>query len=168
MRQPLSIQLRLTVLALLLCPITACATNVGQTQDDGFVRLAIPLTEMNEEIRLRVPGDVNSFRISEMITLLVDNYSESQIQIVPDKDIRIFQKPAGGWVEIKNLMNYSSRIEIIPIKDSENPGGTIYQLAPEIVEKQTTVYLRIVVIGTKDPDGSASKIGAYVDLTMHP
>jgi hypothetical protein len=152
----------------LIFTIASCA-DTRIAFDGTFPGIDLPISEMNTRIRLTAPEYVNSFTIGDTIAIEVDNLSDTPVEIVLDKDIKVFTKQGNGWTEIENYYFYSGTISQVPVKSPETPVGIGFPIKPAIGGDEPVV-IRVIVIGTVYKNGKPTSIrtGAYLDLTLYP
>jgi hypothetical protein len=151
-----------------LIAVTAACGNTGVKTSCASLLPDIPQGELNRSLSISVPQDMNTFKIGNIVELVGEDHLTSPIEVVPDKDLKIFQWMGNSWSEVKNQINYSSRIEHISLPTADDPGIGVFELlftlSPQFMPVQTCIILR----GIKDPDSSRVNVAAYVEFTMHP
>ena len=160
--------LRLSLSTFLIFTIASCA-DTRIAFDGTFHGIDLPISEMNTRIRLTASEYTNSFTIGNTIELDVDNYSNTPVEIVLDKDIKVFTKQGNGWTEIENYDHYSGTIQQVPVKSPDTPFGIAFPLDP-VIGGDKPVVIRVIVIGTVYKNGEPTSIrtGAHLDLTLYP
>lgn len=120
----------------------------------------------NSIITISAPSSLNTYKINDNVTLVVQNNSEDKIAFPPEGAIRLSMKNDNNWVNIENLMANSVGREIIlsSVKQEEN-SLFITSVFPK-VPNTSTVVVRIVITGTDQ--SSNQKVGSYVDVTLSP
>ncbi len=124
--------------------------------------------DLNTTLRLSAPSHVNSFKLTDLIVLVVNNNSKGIVEVVPDQDIKIFWQKGNSWEPIKNGVDYLSRIDRLSIKTNDDPGGTTYDIALNMREQQRPVRVCVILEGLKNPDRVRSKVAAYTELELNP
>src|SRR5258707_7202097 len=119
-RRPITkIAPRLVFLALaaIAASLVACST----TEPD----VHIPLQDMNSQIQLTAPPDANNtFKLGDLIDLLVINRTTDAIVLPNDYGIKIFTRADGKWHPERNDFEYSNQGEhIILPNGSAFPSG---------------------------------------------
>lgn len=123
--------------------------------------------EMNKIIQVSTPPEINSFRVGDPLSLVLENYSNEQIFLPQDYGVRIFQLIDGDWEQVENRMEYSSSIKVV------NPNNDLDQFVfvtvyPYIVSDQK-VNIRVVIVGNyfKEETGNlGDEVGAYIDVIL--
>ena len=113
------------------------------------------------------------YRIGDAVELEVFNHGNVYIQVIPDKDIQIYQIDKGNLIRITNNTNYSAVINFIPSieKDFFGEGVMFSSVRPGVKVSKESVVVRIVVIGTlcDDLDSITNEhVGAFIDVTLLP
>jgi hypothetical protein len=161
-------KLKIWVLCLLVTmTLYACVEQNRKLSCDEL--LSEPSTkEINTIFRIDAPTRVNSFELADFIVLKIHNDSNTFIEVAPDRDMKIFWLNEGSWEPIKNGVDYLSAIDRLAPKSSNDPGGTIYDVALTIPNRQDDVRVCIILDAIKDPDGTRSKVAAYTELVLKP
>ena len=122
----------------------------------------------SSDFSVNIPEHINSFRVSDPIFTVVQNRSGSIIEVVPDNDIRIYWLKEGVWIPIKNNISYLSRIDHLTSTTDQDPGGGIYDIQLDFETKSTSFEVCIILLGLKDPNGSAESLGTFTEITLIP
>jgi hypothetical protein len=126
--------------------------------------------EMNQRFILEAPKGLNTFKIGEIISLIVDVKSNDQIAFENDYGARIFLLEDTGWVEIPNHVKYP----VGQILLSESKGDPFQKgeadIVPKLEDETNSVTLRIILIGNIYRDGKITKdqTAAYIDIELEP
>jgi len=136
----------------------SCESLVPDTFRDG----------LNTVLQINAPSHINSFRIGESIFIVVDNLSDTVIEVAPDKDLKIFWWQGSSWSVARNGMNYLSVTDQLSPRTNVDPGGTIYNIVSDIPRQDKSVRVCVILEGIEDPDGSRSKVAAFTELILNP
>lgn len=130
----------------------------------------ITLTEdsMNKTIQIYIPPELNSFKIGDPISLVLENYSNELVVLPQDYGIHIFQHVDGEWELVENKMEYSSSKKLVnPNKDHNQL--VFVTIFPNIFAEQK-VSVRVVIEGYSsalEGEKPETKIGSYIDVTLN-
>jgi hypothetical protein len=97
----------------LLISLAACSNKASMQKEDAFSKLLpIPVGDMNDEVKLSLPGLERGFyepKIGEFITLVLNNQSNNIIVFPTDYGLKmyLYNKEDQTWIEVKNLEKYS-------------------------------------------------------------
>ena len=161
-------KLKIFVLCLLVTiTLNACVKQNSHLSCEGLLSES-STKELNTIFRIDAPTQVNSFQLADFIVLKVHNDSDTFIEVTPDRDMKIFWLKEDSWEPIKNGVDYLSAIDRLSPKSSDDPGGTIYDIALNIPDQQDDVRVCIILDGIKDPDGTQDKVAAYIELVLKP
>ena len=159
-----------------LISLVACSNKASKQKEDSFSKLLpIPLGDMNDEIKLSLPGLERGFykpKIGEFITLVLNNQSNKIIVFAADYGLEMYMLNENQtWIEVKNLEKYSpeENKQVSPLGE-----GSLSQLLvsalPALDKTSNPIDLRVLVIGTIYKDGipTDKQVGAYTDITLQP
>lgn len=144
-------------LALLLSMIVAsCNTSSPAT---------LPLNRKSA-ITVSVPPELNTYKLNDFVTIVVQNNSNYEIAFLPQDGITLFMKSGDRWINIENLIPNSLDRKIIlsPQSQTENSSMTV-----DVVPKASdinSVIIRIWVVGKYQ--STSQKVEGYVDVTLYP
>jgi hypothetical protein len=124
--------------------------------------------ESNGFLKLDVPSHLNNFKVDDPIFVIADNVSDSEIEVSPDRNLRIYLLQNNSWIDIKNKTDYLGIVERLAPRINSNPGGQTYFIDVDIPEKNEYINLCIVLEGIYDPDGAKSGVAAYTEITIKP
>lgn len=161
----------------LLISLAACSNKVSKQKEDAFLKLIpIPMGDMNDEVKLSLPGLERGFykpKIGEFITLELNNQSNKVIVFPADYGLKmyLYNNEDQTWIIVKNLEKYSpeENKQISPLGE-----GSLSQLLvsalPGLDKTLNPIDMRVVVIGTIYKDGTPTdkQVGAYTDITIQP
>jgi hypothetical protein len=169
--------IRLVIFLLLIISLAACSNKAKQQKEDSFTKLLpIPTGDMNDEIKLSLPGLERGFykpKIGEFITLVLNNQSNKIIVFPADYGLKmyLYNYEEQTWIEVKNLEKYSTEEnnQVSPINE-----GSLSQILvsalPSLDTTSDPIDMRVMVIGTIYKDGipTDKQVGAYMDITLQP
>ena len=131
---------------------------------------AIPTPDIGADIQeekylaIFAPEGWNSFKTDDLVSLDVQNISESRITADPNFGTRLFIRTDKGWVEVKNKITYKNKpFSLDPLK----LGAVVVR--PELPDYSVPYAIRIFVVGDLIENGKeARKVGSYIDLKLRP
>ena len=155
------------VLILSLIISAGCQKN-GDLELPG---IDLPLSDMNNGIKILVPEVMNSISNSPFTYTEINNNSDKEFLLNKQNDIFIFEYKNKQWVPISNLMDYGYSVEVIIYpKNSGLPSKDTTVIVPDVTIEEENILLRVVCIGEYiSPDGSTiQQAGAYRDFWLTP
>ncbi len=131
----------------------------------------IPIEEeyVNQQILIRAPAYVNKFNTRDAVILELKYNSTNEIVFPNDYGLRIFEKTADGWTEIKEIPTETfppDDIILSPLK--EMPAVQTVMFFPNLPDLGRKYSLRIYVIGQMNSNGKKIEIAAFVDIVLQP
>jgi hypothetical protein len=160
-------------------PLLACLTLVsllgacspaGAPQFDGTPDIGVPAGNVNTELRLWAPEELNTFKVNEPISLSVEVTGTEQVVFPRDYGNRMFRNVSGDWVEVENVPTDwgEGSFLLSPSKGDPMAWGSP-RVFPWFGDTDSPVLLRVFVVGNRYSDGAASsdKVGAFVDVTLY-
>ncbi len=161
----------------LLISLAACSNKASKQKEDSFTKLLpIPTGDMNDEIKLSLPGLERGFykpKIGEFITLVLNNQSNKTIVFPADYGLKmyLYNNEKQTWIEVKNLEKYSTEEykQVSPI-DEGSLSQILVSALPSLDKTSDPIDMRVMVIGTIYKDGTPTdkQVGAYTDITLQP
>jgi|GEM_PF-3324071 hypothetical protein len=150
----------------------ACSLQPNKTPDISIIAtpdIGIEI-QNNNLLEVTAPDGWNSFKTTEIITLMIRNISDSKVFMDKDFGIRIFIFTSDQWVEIKNRSIYIGDDTIIlePTKKFDPLKVKAASLLPELPNSDTISFLRIFIVGRLLSNGIEKEISSYIDLTLKP
>jgi hypothetical protein len=158
---------RISILCLLIIiVISAC----GQKSDLSCESLLAKTSyeNVNTTIKLSTPPHANSFKYDDLLFVVVDNNSQTEIEVTPDQDLKIFWWKDDSWRAVKNGMDYLSAIDRLSPETDDDPGGTVYSIAFSTPTQDDSARFCITLEGIDDPDGARAKVAAYTEVVLGP
>lgn len=132
--------------------------------------IGIPQAEINTRIKLLAPDGWNTFEQGDDMSLVVDIYSDDQIQFTYDFGARMFMLEDQEWVEVQNSVRYPSGSFVLsPSEGNLQKTGAVV-LDPVIPQTDHSVLLRVFVIGNiySNDQVTDEKTATYIDLELNP
>ncbi len=159
---------RFTSVIIMLLGLTSCSDADVLYKS----KILLLLKGFNKNITIELSERWNTYEMGDNIQFDIMNLTESQIQITPDQDIRIFQQYSNTWLEIDNRIDYCSAIDIVPTIETDplGMGFLMFIVIPDVIGDLQTTTVRIVVLGTLlDEIGNPTetRVGAFVDVSLH-
>lgn len=134
---------------------------------DELIGVDIPIEQMNNDLTLDAPPELNEFEIGMDLGLVLINNANIPITFPADYGIHIYQLINDDWKPIENQMKYGNDEKIIyPISE----GPLILSVLPKLGSNDRPIIVRVVVVGNYllDNGDIGDKVGAYVDINLKP
>lgn len=146
------------ILHILLVACLSSEDNPPIDFEEGYV---------NQHIFLSAPARFNTFNTRDSIYLEIRSNSDYEIVLPNNLNLRIFERKAEDWIEIKE-----SPMTRLPIGDVIlAPNKKFMQTTatvPSLPDPTRRYQLRIYVSGDMKIDEGIKQVAAYVDVTLHP
>lgn len=130
----------------------------------------LPLKDMNQELQLSAPPQINTFKMGDSVRLVLLNFSDTSVVLPQGYGVHIFQKVNDKWVIVENRMGYpSGEIEVLP--KSGGPFREVLVVVHPIAFSDQPVTIRIVVVGNDyfiESGKTGEQRGAFIDVTLEP
>ncbi len=122
-----------------------------------------PQHEQNA-ISISAPPELNTYKINDFVTILIQNKSENKIALSDENGIILSLKSDDKWINIKNMMMNSLNGKTILQPQSQPEENSItVDIVPDI-QNTTMAIVRITITGT---DLSTNQIiQNYIDVTL--
>ena len=133
--------------------------------------LDLSRSNINSEIGIFAPVELNTYRFSEPVTILIKNIGKTPILFSNDFNICLFIKDSDNWVEIRSVKTIylDGDILIHPTKNDPLKYGTT-MIEPILEEYSNPVKIRIAIIGYKfiNRVKTDQLVAAYTDIWLFP
>jgi hypothetical protein len=133
--------------------------------------LIIPSSNINSQIQIFAPRDLNSYKFNEPITILIKNSGENPVLFPNDLNICLLNKNHGKWTEVDSIKTfYLGGNKILqPTKNNPIKFGTT-MIEPIIEHQETPIKIRIIISGYRFIDGKKTDqmVAAYTDIWLYP
>jgi hypothetical protein len=145
------------ILAIFSITVTSCNDHneVSDSIDSS--------SEGNYGLTVSAPPQVNSFKINDFISIIVQNNTNHEISITQD-GISLWIKNGNDWVEIKKSLDVRGRI--LSAKSNKDYSLTLLEILPEVINNNSPVIVRIYITGVDQLTGE--KVQGYVDVNLSP
>jgi hypothetical protein len=128
----------------------------------------IPLEDMNNELHLSAPPEINTFKTTDNCRLVLVNSSDTPILLPQDYGVHIFQYVDGKWESIENRFDYpSGEKEVLP-RDNQPFREVVLAVHPFVLSDQP-VTVRVVVVGNfiQENGETGKQVGAFIDIDLN-
>ncbi len=145
----------------------ASCSRVGLEKMPG---IGIPLKEMNNELHLSAPSEINTFTIGDNLRLVLVDSSDKPIVLPEDFGVHIFHSVDGKWESVENRIDYPLGEKEVYPRENHPERERIVVVAPFVLSEQP-VTIRIVVVGNNYDEASGVKgeqVGAFIDVSLQP
>lgn len=161
------LQILFVLFALMLA--TAC---VLQPELENMPEVGIPPENLNTKVRVIAPRGLNTYKINAPIQLVIYVMGDEAIIFSPDFGVKIFLYKDGEWTEVVETVpiTYLHGDTILPPSQGNSFLSGSARAFPLFPGADHPVLLRIFVLGHVYRDATATdeKVGAYVDVILHP
>jgi hypothetical protein len=124
---------------------------------------------VNQQILIRAPAYVNKFNTRDVVVLELKYNSTNEIVFSNDYGLRIFEKTADGWTEVKEMPTETFPPDDIILSPSkEMPAVQSVMFFPDLPDFGRKYSLRIYVIGLMSSNGEEIEVAAFTDIELHP
>jgi len=158
-------------LILLIVLLLSSCHNIKQSKESAFLDIYQD-TEFNKDmILVEDPLAPNNGYLGSEIDLVLQNESTSQISINLSKDIQLltYSDKQKKWIKLTNKFSISSGEEILYSVVENKISNTLVPVWPEVDDFNTSLSVRVVVLGySKQIGGTVKNVGAYYDTTLVP
>ena len=144
----------------LISSCTPSETNSPIPTDEEYV---------NRQILIRAPDYANKFDTRDFIMLELKYNTTNEIVFPNNYGLKIFEKTADGWVEIKEQPTERvppGDIIFSPLK--EMPAVPVVMVFPDLPDLGQKYSLRIYVIGQMSSNGQTIEVVAFTDIVLNP
>jgi hypothetical protein len=155
-----------TYVLLLIWALVAC----NQNKLDRMPGITLPLKDMNSDLQLSAPQELNTFKMSDNLRLILSNSSNNPIILPQDYGAQIFEKTAESWEILENRFDYPPGEKGVNPRDDQ-PSREVVLVVHPLVFSEQPVTVRIVVVGNYYDEASGTKgkqVGAFIDITLEP
>jgi hypothetical protein len=124
---------------------------------------------VNQQILLRAPTSINTFGTRDVVVLELKYNSTNEIVFPNNYGLRIFEKTADGWMEIKEIPTETfppDDIILSPLK--EMPAVQSVMFFPDLPDLERKYSLRIYAIGQMSSNGQTIEVMAFTDIVLRP
>jgi len=126
--------------------------------ENGFV---------NEQIKLVAPSEYNSFKTSDAVIFEVEYYSNNEVVVPNNYNVRIFKQSDNVWTELSEMpiLRYpEGDIFFSPEKN----GLQNFAVEPKLDDYAQNYDLRFYIFGNMKTNDGVKQVSAYVDVKLHP
>lgn len=169
----LSLFRQLTIL-IFLAMMTSC--SIHSIPDNEMPELGFPVEEANRDLELySFTGYDNSYKNSDILTLLIKVKSDYPIHFPMDYGTRIFIYKEEQWLEIQNNMVYPTVEQyggenILPPSEDNILKEDLYAAAPYYSDLEKATPARLIVVGNiieNEKTTDELSVG-YFDFVLYP
>jgi hypothetical protein len=150
-----------------LISLAACQ---GDTQKlERMPGIDLPLQEMNKDLHLKSPTEINTFQMGDVVWLLLFNTSDLPAVFPGDYGVHIFRLNDDHWDQVEELTDFWDSDNWVLANGSETRLSEAVSFYPAVFDTEPT-KIRIIVLGNfVKNNGKLGKVtGAYVDVTLNP
>jgi hypothetical protein len=142
---------------------------VSCSSSDDNPPLSFENKYINQQILLRAPDYSNTFSITDPISLELKYNSTNEIVFPNNYNLKIFEKTADGWVEVKEKPTERYPPDDIVLSPTKYmPAVQVVPLFPDLLNPFVKHELRIYVIGNMKTGDGIKEVAAYTDVILHP
>lgn len=124
-----------------------------------------PSQDRNKIIIVSAPPQINTYKIDDILTIVVQNNSEHEIAFFPD-GVALSMKNGDSWNNIENIMmNSIGRQRILSPETQKDTSLMTVPVSPAI-SSSNPVVIRVTITGIDQ--STNQKVQGYVDITLSP
>lgn len=124
---------------------------------------------VNQQIKLLVPAQFNSYKTTSPVVLEVQYYSNNDITFPNNYNVRIFKKTSNGWMEIQEQpITRLPEDDIVFSAKKETNAIRLFTVYLELDEYDQPSALRFYIIGDMKVEQEVQQVAAYVDVKLSP
>lgn len=158
---------RILISIIIILFIGSTCNRLGREKMPG---IDMSFEEMNNELHLTAPPEINTFLFTDNTRLVLVNSSEKPIALSQDFGVHILRSIDGKWETVENRIDYPfGEKEVYPREN--HPEREMIVVVHPFVYSDQPVAVRIVVVGNYYDEASEEKgeqVGAFVDVTLKP
>jgi hypothetical protein len=147
-----------TIITLILLLVLVASCSIGASTSS--------LPDENSIITISAPPSLNSYKINDDVTLVVQNNSEDEIVFLPEGALTLSMKSETDWTNIENMMTNSLGRKIILSSVKQKAESLLITSVFPNVPNTRPVIVRIAISGTDQKTNQ--KVVGYVDVTLSP
>ncbi len=154
----------LTILTIL---ISAC--QVKKDEMERMPGIDLPVEEMNTDLHILAPLDINTFMMGDVIWLILYNTSNLPVVLPQDYGVHIFRFVEEDWEAVGDQLETAPGNKWVLANGDETHRSEAVIVDPAIYDIEP-VQIRIVIVGNyvKANGRVGKEVGAYVDVTLNP
>lgn len=160
--------LHMQILFFLVVVIVGCNTKGDSNDNLDFPEIGIPIKELNSHLIINPPSDIRLSQDEKCFVVIMENISSSSIMVVPELDVKIFQKANSGWESILNGMNYNHWKSLVPAKGGDLPNIRTMDICPVLIDFDEPNVLRVIITGTPENLFGVKNTVSFLDVTVSP
>jgi hypothetical protein len=162
--------INIVAMLLVVIVVTGCKSNTSNERELGFME-CFPYDDMNHSLQLQTIEGLTETHIGSIITLQVENHSNTAIAFPVDYGVRgLSYDPSNTeWVEFPNKVQFCPDVQrVLGAQGSTIPNFGLVDYEPELDETPASLDIRIVVVGHVNDEtyGLGEPVAAYLDLTL--
>ncbi|MPM35314.1 hypothetical protein SDC9_81904 [bioreactor metagenome] len=145
--------------------------GLTKSKESAFLDIYQGIEFNNDMILAEDPLAPNNGYLGSEIDLVLQNKSTNEISIELSKDIQLFtySDKQKKWIKLTNKFTYSPGGAIIYSEEENKISNALVLVWPEVYDFNTSISVRVVVIGhSKQIGGTLKDIGAYYDTNLIP
>src|SRR5574340_1109861 len=146
------------------------AVSCNMLRQEKLPGIDMPLTEMNNELHLSAPPEINTFTFDDNLSVAMINSSDKPIILPKDFGVHLFRSVDGKWEAVENRIEYPFGEQRVYPRNGHPENVRLVTVAPFVLTEQPVV-IRVVVIGNYYDEVSrenGEQVGAYIDVTLNP
>ena len=143
--------------------MTAC---VSHRTDEYMPDVDMSLSEMNKNVSLSAPPDLNTLKTCDLIFVDVKINSGAKIIFAPDFGAKLFRADDDIWIELEDSMERQNNQVVLP--SNSNFASNLAVFAPVFSTYSEPQNIRIIVTGHifRHGEKTDESVGAFIDLSL--
>lgn len=149
--------------------ILATLILVSCNSNDLNEPIEFPQENLNNQIKLDILNNANSFTIEKPIILeLIYNY-ENEFRFPNNYNLRIFEQTQDGWVEIEEIPTERfPKGDVVLSPNIAIPYPYVISVSPQLPDKLQKYKLRVYIFGKMVDNDKLTDVAAFIDVTLQP
>jgi hypothetical protein len=150
--------------------VIGCTSSTSNDRDLEFAE-SFSYDDVNRSLQLKPAEGLTETRIGRIITLQIENHSNTAIAFPVDYGVRgLSYDPSNTeWVEFPNKVQFCPDVQrVLGAQGSTIPNFGLVDYEPELDETPASLDIRIVIVGHEYDEiyGLGEPVAAYLDLTL--
>lgn len=148
--------------------------NQGISEAEKQFSMAIPVSDMNKSIRIKVIYEKEYYSSGSDINLMLENKTSYFISFDTNPPVQLLRNMDTQWIEVENAITYLDTMLLYP---QSEPGLNLQTTTVKPILDQnsagavnTLIPLRILVVGEimNGDTPTGKQVGAYLDVFIKP
>lgn len=156
------------IMALCLFFMASCQSSTVDAVACNSLVSDIPSERINTNLVLTTPDNQRDYSVQEDLRIFADNYSDNVLESAPDKDLQVYLWNDSSWMQIKNKLDYLSRVDRFGVKSIDDPGGHTYYVFYDTSLIKEPTRACVILRAVEDPENALLDIASYIEIEISP